>query len=53
MAMHGVVTESPRLDVNMQGDSAAFPAPPDKGVSAIAGSAPPVAEEAKVQTVLG
>ena len=47
------VTESPRLDVNVHGDSAAISAPPDKGVSAIADSVPPIAEEAKVQTVSG
>ena len=45
------VTESPRLHVSVQGDSAAFSAPPDKGVSAMADSVPPVAEEAEVQTV--
>ena len=45
------MTKSSRLDVNVQGDPVAFSAPLDKGVSAIADSVPPVAEEAKVQTV--
>ena len=47
------VRESPRLDENVHGDSAAFSASPVNGVSAMADSVPPVAEGAEVQTVNG
>ena len=52
-ACNGDVRESPRLDENVHGDSAAFSAPPVNGVSAMADSVPPVAEEAEIQTVTG
>ena len=45
------VRESPRLDMNVHGDSAAFSDLPANGVSAMADSVPPVAEQAEVQTV--
>ena len=47
------VGESPRLDENVHGDSAAFSASPVNGVSAIADSVSPVAEKAEIQTVTG
>ena len=47
------VRESPRLDENVHGDSAAFSASPVNGVSAMADSVSPAAEEAEVQTVTG
>ena len=47
------VRESPRLDENVHGDSAAFSASPANGVSAMADSVSPVAEEAEIQTVTG
>ena len=47
------VKESPRVDENVPGDSAAFSTPCANGVSAMDDSAPPVAEEAEVQTVTG
>ena len=52
-ACNGDVRESPRQDENVHGDSAAFSAPPVNGVSAMADSVPPVAEDAEVQTVTG
>ena len=39
-ACNGYVRESPRLDENVHGDSAAFSAPPVNGVSAMADSVP-------------
>ena len=45
--------ESPRLDQNVHGDAAAFFAYSADGVSAMADSVSPVAEEAEVQTVTG
>ena len=50
-ACNGVARESPRLDENVHGDSAAFSAPPANGVSAMADSVSRVAEAAKVHTV--
>ena len=47
------VKESPKLDENVHGDPAAFFASPVNGVSAMADSVSPVAEEAEVQTVTG
>ena len=47
------VRESPRLDQNVHGDSAACSAHSANGVSAMADSVPPVAEEADTQTVTG
>ena len=47
------VRESPRLDVTVHGDSAAFSALPADGVSAMAGSVSPVAEAAEIQSVTG
>ena len=47
------VRESPRLDENLHGDSAAYSVSPVNGVSAMADSVPPVAEEAEAQTVTG
>ena len=47
------VKESPRLDESMQGDSTVFSACSADGVSAMADSLSPVAEEAEVQTVSG
>ena len=38
------MTESPRVDVNVSGDSAAFSGLPGKGVSAMADSVPPDVE---------
>ena len=52
-ACNADVRESPRLDENVHGDSAAFSAPPVNGVSAMGDSLPPVAEEAEIQTVTG
>ena len=52
-AFNGDVRESPRVDENVHGDSAAFSALPVNGVSAMADSVPPVAEEAEIQTVTG
>ena len=52
-ACNGDVRESPRLDENVHGDSAAFSSPPVNGVSAMADGVPPVAEEAEIQTVSG
>ena len=52
-ACNGDVRESPRLDENVHGDSAAFAASPVNGVSAMADSVPSVAEEAEIQTVIG
>ena len=52
-ACNGDVRESPRLDENVHRDSAAYSAPPVNGVSAMADSVPPVAEEAEIQTVTG
>ena len=52
-ACNGDVRESPRLDEHVHGDSAACSAPPVNGVSAMADSVPPVAEEAEIQTVTG
>ena len=52
-ACNGDERESPRLDENLHGDPAAFSAPPVNGVSAMADSVPPVAEEAEIQTVTG
>ena len=47
------VRESPRLDESVHGDSAVLSASHVNGVSAMADSVPPVAEEAEVQTVTG
>ena len=47
------VRESPSLDENVHGDSAAFPAHSANGVTAMADSVPPVAGEAEVQTDTG
>ena len=47
------VKESPRLDENVPGDSAAFFASSVNGVSTMADSVSPVAEEPEVQTVTG
>ena len=47
------VKESPRLDENVSGDSAALPASPANGVSVMADSVSPVAQEAAVQMVTG
>ena len=52
-ACNADVRESPRLDEIMRGDSAAFFALPSDGVSAMADSVPPVAEEAEIKTVTG
>ena len=52
-ACNGDVRESPSQDENMHGASAAFSAPPVHGVSAMADSVPPVAEEAEIQTASG
>ena len=43
-ACEGEVTESPRLDVNVNGDSARFAALPAKAVSAMADGVPPDTE---------
>ena len=47
------VKESPRLDENVHGNSAAFSASNVNAVSAMADSVSPVAEETEVQTVTG
>ena len=52
-ACNSCVRESPRLDENVHGDSAAFPSAAVNGVSAMADSVLPVAEEAEIQTVTG
>ena len=52
-ACDGDVRESLRLDENVHGDSAAFPTSHGNGVSAMADSVPPVAEESEVQMVAG
>ena len=52
-ACNGDGRESPRLDENVHGDSAAISSLPANGVSAMANSVSPVAEETEGQTVTG